>query len=60
MDEAADYEERELALADGGDPAAILRSLVDGGVEVSRFAPTRKSLDDIFVEVYGAESREED
>ena len=50
----------ELELADGGDPAAILRSLVDGGVEVSRFAPTRKSLDDIFVEVYGSESREED
>ncbi|TDQ03347.1 MULTISPECIES: ABC transporter ATP-binding protein [unclassified Leifsonia] len=50
----------ELEAVDGVDPAAILRGLVDAGVPVSRFSPTRKSLDDIFVEVYGAESREED
>ncbi|SEA91627.1 ABC transporter ATP-binding protein [Leifsonia sp. 21MFCrub1.1] len=50
----------ELEAAEGADPSAILRGLVDAGVRVSRFSPTRKSLDDIFVEVYGAESREED
>ncbi|MFP3464918.1 ABC transporter ATP-binding protein [Leifsonia sp. SIMBA_070] len=50
----------QLEPAEGADPAAILRELVDADVSVSRFAPTRKSLDDIFVEVYGAESREED
>lgn len=50
----------ELEAVDGVDPSAILRGLVDAGVPVSRFSPTRKSLDDIFVEVYGAESREED
>ncbi|GAA2061329.1 ABC transporter ATP-binding protein [Leifsonia soli] len=50
----------ELEAAEGADPSAILRGLVDAGVPVSRFSPTRKSLDDIFVEVYGAESREED
>ncbi|WP_431221415.1 ABC transporter ATP-binding protein [Leifsonia xyli] len=50
----------QLEPADGAEPAAILRELVDAGVPVSRFAPTRKSLDDIFVEVYGAQSREED
>lgn len=50
----------ELEAVDGADASAILRGLVDAGVPVSRFSPTRKSLDDIFVEVYGAESREED
>lgn len=50
----------QLEPAASADPASILRELVDAGVRVSRFAPTRKSLDDIFVEVYGAASREED
>jgi ABC-2 type transport system ATP-binding protein len=50
----------ELEVADDADTAAILRSLVEAGLHVTRFAPTRKSLDDIFVEVYGAASREED
>ena len=49
----------QLEVADGADAAAILQGLVDAGVRVSRFAPTRKSLDDIFVEVYGAESQED-
>ncbi|WP_374006990.1 ABC transporter ATP-binding protein [Leifsonia sp. LS-T14] len=49
----------QLELVDGADTASILRDLVDAGVRVSRFAPTRKSLDDIFVEVYGAESQED-
>lgn len=50
----------ELEVANDADDAAILRGLLDAGVSVTRFAPTRKSLDDIFVEVYGAASREED
>jgi ABC-2 type transport system ATP-binding protein len=50
----------ELEIANDADEAAILRSLVDAGLSITRFAPTRKSLDDIFVEVYGADSREED
>jgi ABC-2 type transport system ATP-binding protein len=50
----------ELEPAAGVDPAAILRELVEAGLPITRFSPTRKSLDDIFVEVYGAESRQED
>ncbi|MFE4950334.1 ABC transporter ATP-binding protein [Leifsonia sp. NPDC056665] len=50
----------ELEVANDADTAAILRGLVDTGLRITRFAPTRKSLDDIFVEVYGAESRQED
>ncbi|MGN6425672.1 MAG: ABC transporter ATP-binding protein [Leifsonia sp.] len=50
----------ELEVANDADTAAILRGLIGAGLDVTRFAPTRKSLDDIFVEVYGAESREED
>jgi len=49
----------QLEPAEGSDAAAILRELVDGGIGVTRFAPTRKSLDDIFVEVYGAQSQED-
>jgi ABC-2 type transport system ATP-binding protein len=50
----------QLEVANDADTAAILRSLLDAGLDVTRFAPTRKSLDDIFVEVYGAENRELD
>ena len=35
--------------------ADILREIVEAGVNVRKFAPTRKSLDDIFVEIYGTE-----
>jgi len=49
----------QLEPAEGADTANILRALVDAGVRVTRFAPTRKSLDDIFVEVYGAQSQED-
>ncbi|WP_223690129.1 ABC transporter ATP-binding protein [Leifsonia poae] len=48
----------QLEVANDADVSGILRALVDGGLNVARFAPTRKSLDDIFVEVYGAENRE--
>jgi ABC-2 type transport system ATP-binding protein len=47
----------ELELHDSMDPALVLRELVASGLEVRRFAPTRKSLDDIFVEVYGDENQ---
>ncbi|MFF1877504.1 ABC transporter ATP-binding protein [Leifsonia sp. NPDC058230] len=47
-----------LEVANDTDPASILRGLLDAGLDVARFTPTRKSLDDIFVEVYGAENRE--
>ncbi len=50
----------ELDIANDADLSAILRSIVDSGVEVERFTPTRKSLDDIFVEVYGDENAGED
>ena len=46
----------ELELVDTASAAAVLAELVGAGVDVSRFAPTRKSLDDIFVEVYGDEN----
>jgi ABC-2 type transport system ATP-binding protein len=46
----------ELELVDAASAAAVLAELVGAGVDVSRFAPTRKSLDDIFVEVYGDEN----
>ncbi len=46
----------ELEIADDIDPSTILRTIVDSGISVRRFAPTRISLDDIFVEVYGAEN----
>ena len=43
-----------LSVANGVDLAGILRRLLDAGVTVSRFEPRRTSLDDIFIEVYGA------
>ncbi|AGW41064.1 ABC transporter ATP-binding protein [Leifsonia xyli subsp. cynodontis DSM 46306] len=49
----------EPEVANDADTAGILNGLLDAGIRVTRFAPTRKSLDDIFVEVYGADSREE-
>ena len=41
------------------EPAAVLQNLVAAGVRLSRFTPKRKSLDDIFVEVYGDENEGE-
>lgn len=45
-----------LEVSSEADPAAILRSLLDAGVVVRSFTPTLKSLDDIFIEVYGADA----
>jgi len=50
----------ELEIADDADVSGILHDLVEGWLNISRFTPTRKSLDDIFVEVYGAENGELD
>ena len=48
-----------LELTPGTDPAELLHAFVSGGMRVSRFAPTRRSLDDIFLEVYGDDRGEE-
>ena len=47
-----------LSVDNGADLAGILRGLIDAGVTVSRFEPRRRSLDDIFIEVYGDEEGE--
>lgn len=47
-----------LEVGNEADTAAILRSLIEAGLGVHRFTPTLKSLDDIFVEVYGADAVE--
>ncbi len=53
-----DGDDVELAVADGADPAAILRHLVESGVSVSQFTTGRRSLDEIFLEVYGVDRGE--
>ena len=50
----ADY--AELDIAEGVEPAKILQSLVIAGVSVSQFTTSRRSLEEIFLEIYG-ESR---
>jgi len=45
----------KLEVTMGADSAGILRDLMESGVSISKFTPTRKSLDDIFVEIYGNE-----
>ena len=54
----ADAGHTVLEVSNDADTAAILRSLVAAGVGVRRFTPTLRSLDDIFVEVYGADAME--
>ncbi|WP_183511815.1 ABC transporter ATP-binding protein [Paeniglutamicibacter cryotolerans] len=51
--------EAKLAVANGTDSAAILRELIEAGVEVRGFTPSRRSLDDIFIEIYGSEDQPE-
>ncbi|MCL2316323.1 MAG: ATP-binding cassette domain-containing protein [Actinomycetia bacterium] len=46
----------ELALTPGVEPAELLAWLLGQGVSVSSFTPGRRSLDSIFIEVYGDES----
>lgn len=44
-----------LEVVSGMKSADILRELLEAGISVSKFTPMRKSLDDIFVEIYGSE-----
>lgn len=46
----------ELEVGNEVDTAAILASLLAAGLSVRSFTPTLKSLDDIFVEIYGADA----
>jgi ABC-2 type transport system ATP-binding protein len=57
--DAGQAADAELALAPGADPAAILASLLRRGVTVSSFTPGRRSLESIFVEVYGTDAAKE-
>lgn len=49
----------ELSLLDAADEAAVLRELVLAGVEVRGFVAAKRSLDDIFVQVYGTAPQKE-
>lgn len=51
--------ESTLEAASGADLAVILQSIIGTGVQVRKFTPTRKSLDDIFVEIYGVDDSKE-
>lgn len=44
----------ELELAEGADPQAVLRTLLDAGVQIRSFEAGRTSLEDIFLTVYGS------
>ncbi|MEO7588100.1 MAG: ATP-binding cassette domain-containing protein [Arachnia sp.] len=46
----------ELEIDPTTDPAGVLHELVTAGVVVRAFTPQRKSLDEIFLEVYGDEA----
>ena len=47
--------EAKLEVKRGTNSADILREIIDAGVNVGQFSPNRKSLDDIFIEIYGTE-----
>lgn len=48
--------ESKVEVVAGMNPSDILRELLAAGVDVGTFTPSRKSLDDIFVEIYGSET----
>lgn len=48
----------ELELGDGVDSDAVLRALLDAGVEVRSFDASRISLEEVFLRIYGDHSRE--
>jgi ABC-2 type transport system ATP-binding protein len=50
----------KLEVVSGISSADILKELIDAGIRVSKFTPMRKSLDDIFVEIYGREERQKE
>ena len=43
----------ELELDDGTEPQAVLRRLMDAGVEIRSFDSTRTSMEQVFLKVYG-------
>ncbi|MFZ2624455.1 MAG: ATP-binding cassette domain-containing protein [Propionibacterium sp.] len=47
----------ELLLRPGVEPSRLLASLVASGLAVTEFTPRRRSMESIFVEVYGKEAR---
>lgn len=47
--------ETKIEIASAKSSSEILHEIVDAGVNVRAFTPRRKSLDDIFVEIYGDE-----
>jgi len=47
----------ELEVGNDADTSVILASLVSAGLAVRSFTPTLKSLDDIFIEIYGADAK---
>lgn len=49
----------KLEVTPGADASAILRDLINSGVSISKFTPARKSLDDIFIEIYGRDDLKE-
>jgi ABC-2 type transport system ATP-binding protein len=50
----------KLEVTEVANTGEVLRDIVTAGVNVKRFAPSRKSLDDIFIEVYGDENEKEE
>lgn len=48
--------ESKVEVVAGASPTQILQEIMGAGVRVGKFTPTPKSLDDIFVEIYGPET----
>jgi ABC-2 type transport system ATP-binding protein len=46
-------DEIEVELADRADPQVLLRRLVDGGAEITKFEQVEPSLNDIFIDQVG-------
>jgi ABC-2 type transport system ATP-binding protein len=55
---AAENGHTELEVNNDADTSVILADLISSGLRVRSFTPTLKSLDDIFIEVYGADAKE--
>jgi len=51
--------EAELAPPAGADASSILAALVGAGARIASFTPVRRSLDSIFIEVYGEQAGEQ-
>lgn len=48
-----------IALAPDADPAIIVAALVGSGIRVSAFAPVRRSLEDLYLEITGKPAKDE-